>query len=147
MPRAARVALTAAFGACVAGIGAVGFWPTPVDAPVDRMLARILSRLHTLGMPAYLDYETVQFSANILFFMPIGALIAAAAPRTYWWTGALFGLALSLMVEFGQYVLLPHRFASAGDLLSNTIGALLGSLIVAAVRRGNARRDARRVAA
>lgn len=109
----------------------IAFWPTPVDARFDGLLFRWLGDLHSAGAPLWFDYTFVEVTANVVLFVPLGALIAAVMWPSLWWTSGVLGLALSLVIEFGQYVLLPHRFASAGDLAANTLGALCGGAITA----------------
>lgn len=62
-----------------------------------------------------------------------GGLVVWLAYRSLWWLSGVLGLALS--VEFGQYLFLPERFASIGDLIANTVGAVLGGLVCAGFRR------------
>lgn len=113
---------------------AILFWPTPVDAPVYGMLNRVLTGLHAHGIPGWFDYGFVEFTANILLFVPLGALVASVMMRPLWWVSAVAGLSFSLIVEFTQAVFLPARFGSAGDLIANTTGALIGGAAVAVVR-------------
>jgi VanZ family protein len=129
--------------ACIVAILVITFWPTPVDRPFDSQLARVIADLHRSGVPAWIDYRFVETSANVLMFVPLGALIALYFPQSLWWFSGVLGLALSLCVELGQYVLLPARFASAGDLVANTAGAFIGGAIVALVHAGAARRAQR----
>ncbi len=84
---------------------------------------------------------------NVLFFVPIGFLV-----RTLFsWgvvRGALVGFALSLAVETTQLTGLwgiypcAYRLFSVNDLLDNTLGAVVGSLLALLfVRRTRARAD------
>ncbi|KQO62319.1 VanZ family protein [Curtobacterium sp. Leaf261] len=119
----------------VAG-GLILFWPTPVDASVDPVLERVLAALHRHGVPGWFDYDVVEFSANVLLFVPLGAFVTSVLGRPLWWAGGVVGLAASLLVEFTQAVWLTGRTASAADVLANTLGALLGgALVTVALRR------------
>ena len=76
---------------------------------------------------------------NIILFVPFGALLAlAGVPRRWNW---LSGGLLSSLIECGQ-VFIPGRIASIDDVLSNTTGTILGSLMAIAVL-GWLRRSAR----
>jgi hypothetical protein len=131
--------------AVLAAMLTIAFWPTPVDAGFDGLLFRWLGDLHSAGVPLWFDYTFVEVTANVVLFVPLGALIAAVMWPSLWWTSGVLGLALSLVIELGQYLLLPHRFASAGDLVANTLGALCGGAIAALWKvRAGARRAARR---
>ncbi|HET8895805.1 MAG TPA: VanZ family protein, partial [Protaetiibacter sp.] len=54
------------------------------------------------------------------------------------WSATLAGLVTSGIIE-GVQLFLPTRFATVSDLIANTAGALLGALLVAAVRRTRSR--------
>jgi VanZ family protein len=134
MGRRLRKAEWIAVFVVLAVILAIVLWPTPVDRPYDSGLARILFALHRAGVPRWVDYDFVEVSANIIMFVPLGALIASVSMRPLWWVSGVLGLALSLCIEFAQTEFLPQRFGSVGDLVSNTVGALLGGAIVFAIR-------------
>ncbi|MFE1101203.1 VanZ family protein [Nocardiopsis alba] len=63
---------------------------------------------------------------NTLLFVPIG--IAAFFAFDSWAARLLFGPALSLLIETGQWALATGRLADTGDLLVNGAGSLLGTL-------------------
>lgn len=128
--------------ALVALVGAITFWPTPVDRPVSGALSVLLGSLHEAGLPQWIGYPIVEGAANVVMFVPLGALIAVIAVPSLWWSSGVLGLLASLMIEFGQMMLLPERFASPIDLATNTAGALLGGGIVAILRLRRARRAA-----
>ena len=69
--------------------------------------------------------------------------IAIIAMPSLWWVSGLLGLVASLSIELGQYLLLPHRFASPVDVAMNTAGALLGGAVVAGSRLWVGRKSAR----
>lgn len=120
-------------------------WPTPVDRPYDGGLHGTLADLYRHGLPRLVDYTFVETAANVVMFLPLGALIASVALPRLWWVSGVLGLALSLSVEFVQAEFLPQRLASASDLMANTSGALLGGAIVAVARLAwHARRTSRR---
>ena len=126
--------------ALVALVGVITFWPTPVDRPVSGVLSLLLRSLHEAGLPQWIGYSAVESGANVVMFVPLGALIAVIAVPALWWSSGVLGLLASLMIEFGQMLLLPERFASPLDLATNTAGALLGGGIVAIARLMRARR-------
>jgi VanZ family protein len=126
--------------ACGIAVLVIVFWPTPVDRPISGTLSHVLADLHRAGLPAWFDYSLVEHLANVALFVPLGMLVALELMQALWWVSGVMGLTLSLSVEFCQYVFLPHRYASAGDLAMNTIGAVVGGAIVALVRAVKARR-------
>jgi glycopeptide antibiotics resistance protein len=71
--------------------------------------------------------------ANILLFIPLGILVSALA----WRLPAVLclGLGLSLCIEVTQYLLDIGRTADVNDVMENTLGTLLGWLVVYALSR------------
>jgi VanZ family protein len=112
----------------------IGYWPVPVDRGMRSVLGSVLDRLAAAGAPDWVDYAHLEFGANVVMFVPLGALIALLLPRWEWWLAPIIGLALSLAIEFGQAMLLPQRFATPLDVLANTTGAVIGALVITAVR-------------
>ena len=114
--------------AYLAALALVGFWPTPVDAPAQGLLARTLSRLHAAGVPQWFDYNTVEAAANVLLFVPVG-FVATVGFRGSWWQTAAVGAFTSACVELGQLLFLQNRYPSLIDVATNTGGAMLGFLL------------------
>ncbi|GAA3762800.1 VanZ family protein [Salinactinospora qingdaonensis] len=71
---------------------------------------------------------------NALLFVPIG--IVAFAAFSPWWARLLAGPALSLTIEFAQWVLAAGRSAEIGDLIVNSAGAWLGVAMAATAAMG-----------
>jgi glycopeptide antibiotics resistance protein len=114
-------------------VAVIAFWPTPVDRPISGLLNRVLNRLHGLGAPSWFDYPFVEFSANVLLFVPIGFLVAALLGRRRAWLAVVSGGLASLAIELAQWALLPARYPSAADVLANTMGAAIGAGLLALV--------------
>ena len=132
--RSVRVALWWASALYLAWALAIGLWPDPVDRPLGAAIFRTLNFLHAHGLPQAVDYGVVEFAANVWFFIPVGLLCAALLPRRLWWGALLSGLALSSLIELGQLLTSPGRYASWGDIIANTIGTTLGVLVVVGIR-------------
>lgn len=80
------------------------------------------------------DAGVTNLLLNLVLFLPLGAGLALSGwPR---WRSVLFGFGLSLVVEFMQLTILPGRFATLADLVSNTAGTWLGHLLTAAALDG-----------
>ncbi|QDG68915.1 VanZ family protein [Pseudarthrobacter sp. NIBRBAC000502772] len=119
----------------------VAYWPSPVDAPVQGDLSGFLKFLHGRGIPGWFNYQFVEASANVMLFIPLGAVASLAYDGKRWWQIGAFGLIVSGVMELGQLLFLHNRFASALDLVTNTGGAVIGALLVAAaLKRLQARR-------
>ncbi|MCU6479919.1 VanZ family protein [Arthrobacter sp. A2-55] len=121
-----HVALTAA-AVYLVGVALVVFWPTPVDRPASGDLHLVINWMHAHGLPMFIGYNQVEFTANIAMFVPMG-LIASTWFKNGWVSLAISSLA-SCFIEFSQYLFLPHRFASGMDVLANTTGAAIGAAV------------------
>lgn len=135
--------LSIGYGAFVA---VVAFWPSPVDAPIVGLLERIIQELHERGVPGFVNYAFIEFTANIAFFVPIGVLFGLALPLRWWPLMYVAGPVLSVGIELIQRVLLSARYATVADVIANSIGATLGVTLAVALRLAIARRDARVIA-
>ena len=134
-PRALRIIL----GAYVAVLAVVGFFPSPVDRPIDAPLSRIIQWCGQHGL-GFISYARVEFGANIALFVPLGMLLALLFGPHRWWCAPVICSVATALIELGQGVLLPQRVASIGDVIANTIGGLLGALVAVAVMAAVARR-------
>jgi VanZ family protein len=119
-------------------------WPTPVDRPIDSGLDGWLSRRHAAGLPAFVNYASIEASANVLMFVPLAALLALSLRRGRLWLAPVSCVALSIAIELFQYFALPGRFGTVQDVVCDSIGALIGTLIVLVAR--SARRPRRTAA-
>lgn len=116
-------------------LAAIVFWPSPVDRPVDGALMNVIQWLHSHGLPQwFVGYRKVEFAANIAMFIPFGVILALRLPRRRWWLAVVLAAALSGAVELAQALFLPDRVPAWSDIVANTSGALLGALLVVALR-------------
>jgi VanZ family protein len=118
----------------------VGLLPTRVDGGVEVQVRAFVDALRAAGAPLWVDYDLIDFLANIAFFVPVGLIAALLLPHRLWWLAIPIGAALSGALELGQALFLPQRYASITDVIANTIGAALGALIGAAILSAGMRR-------
>lgn len=132
-------AVSGIWSAVLAGLlvflGVVAFLPTPVDQPLQGVLAEFLRLVHAHGVPAWIDYRFVEAAANVALFVPFGFTAALAFPGKRWWQIAGLGLLTSGFMELGQLLFLHSRFPSALDLAANTSGCLAGCVLAAVFTR------------
>lgn len=109
----------------------VGFYPVPVDRGVSPMLGRFVlwMQQYALGF----SYEIVEFTANVLWFVPLGLLGVLAVGRRWWWLVLLGGAAVSTAIEAGQWLLLPERTPTPVDVIANTLGVAIGVALAVGV--------------
>ncbi|MBT2248075.1 VanZ family protein [Arthrobacter sp. BHU FT2] len=114
----------------------IAFWPTPVDRPVQGLLADSLSFLHHHGVPRWFNYQFVEATANVVLFVPVGFVSALSFPGKRWWQITALGLLFSGCIELGQLLFLHDRFASPTDIMTSTSGSVIGFLLaVIAIKR------------
>lgn len=106
----------------------IAFWPTPVDADARGALEAVIAWLHNHGAPGSVRYGAVEFGANIALFVPVGFFVSILAGARRWWLGMCLGATASCLIELGQFVFLPHRFATVEDVLANTTGTIVGTI-------------------
>jgi glycopeptide antibiotics resistance protein len=86
-------------------------------------------------MPTRFGYDTIEFTANIALFIPVGLLVVVLAGARRWWLGPVIGALVSAMIELGQLVFLPERFGTVSDILANSLGAVFGTVLALIVLR------------
>ncbi len=84
-----------------------------------------------------LTYERIEFSANILLFVPLGVLLMLILRRRY--LILPIALVVTVGIESAQALLLDRRTPSMTDIIANTTGACIGMLIIAVVETVRAR--------
>ena len=82
--------------------------------------------------------DVVDFGLNMLVFAPIGILLALRGAT--WWVALLAGLGGSLAIEATQFILATGRITDVNDLVSNTLGCLLGFAATVGIRALTGRR-------
>lgn len=69
---------------------------------------------------------------NVVVFLPVGILLGFAFRSMTWWKALLIGCGISVSIEAMQFFF--HRgFAETDDVIHNTIGCVLGYLLVKGV--------------
>jgi VanZ family protein len=102
----------------------IAFWPTHVDEGMGPFLQAV-----TAAVPI-LTYPRIEFGANILLFVPLGVLLMLILRQRY--LIMPIALTVTVSIESIQSLMGPARTASVHDVLANTTGAAVGTLVVAA---------------
>jgi VanZ family protein len=110
-------------------LGFIALWPTPVDRAAAGTITRVLAKLHAHGVPGWFDYELIEFSANVVLFLPVGLLGVVLLGAARWWAVVLIGCFISCCIELSQLVFLPARYATLQDVLANSSGAVIGAML------------------
>ena len=110
---------------------AIGLWPSHVDQNVDIFTFPPIDWLVThVGLTVHQAYELVEFTANVLLYVPFGLLLARLVPDARWLWIIAAGLITSGVFELAQGAALPGRTASPRDVVANTLGAAIGAGVV-----------------
>ncbi|MDQ4137242.1 MAG: VanZ family protein [Actinomycetota bacterium] len=124
--------------------------PQPLDDEANGLLFRVLEYLDRYPSTAWVNYNGLEFTANIAMFVPVGLFFLLLLGRSSWFPAVLAGVGLTFAIETAQ-LFLPERVSDPRDLASNSIGALIGVIAALLVTTPKARRikreaDARRAA-
>ncbi|RUR01433.1 VanZ family protein [Labedella endophytica] len=114
-------------------------WPNPQDGDGTPIARAIVDWMYTAGLPTAITFEAIEFTANIVMFVPFGLFLALSLPRWMWPWAIVLGLAFTLLIEFLQAAFLPERFPTVSDLIANTAGALIGGALSLIGRRRSRR--------
>jgi VanZ family protein len=119
--------------AYLAALALIAFWPEPVDKGAVGLLDRIERYL------PWATYGRVEFSANVVLFVPLGWLLSILLSRTRYLVLPL-GLLATIAIETVQGDLLSQRTFDISDILANTAGVCIGMLLAALGERLTRRR-------
>ncbi|MFT4262894.1 MAG: VanZ family protein [Nocardioides sp.] len=109
-------------------VGWLTLTPHPIGTSQQDLLLRILDGLHRRGRLESLDYDRLEFLANIGLFVPIGMFLLLLFGAGGWWAAALASFAMTAGIEYAQHYI-PGRVPDDRDLVANGAGALLGILV------------------
>jgi VanZ family protein len=121
--------LLAALGLYLLIAACIAFWPTPVDQSAGPWLASAFDRLHTHGIPGWINYDLLEFVANVVFFFPLTFILTILLGRRRWRFALVIGVAASISIELCQLFFIAERFASIADVLANALGSAVGCLL------------------
>lgn len=130
-----RVRRTAAAGLAVYALAAGVILLTPVSfGGIVHAIARevgTVTGLHFFGS------GWIEFLANVVLFLPMGFLLTLLLRRAC--VGTILSVLVSIAVEIAQ-LHIPDRQSSLRDVVSNTIGAVLGAFVAWLIIRRRPRR-------
>lgn len=123
------VAITALY---VLAVAWVTLNPSPGDPHGDAFLQGVLAAFASAPALSWVDYDVVEFAANIALFVPVGVLFALLLGAGRRWLAVTLAFAMTLTIEFVQ-LFEPARVSDARDLLANGLGAVIGVGVVVLV--------------
>ena len=131
---------------CVTIVLLATMWPTPLDTDYAGAVDKLLAVLHRNGIPEWFGYNKLEFSANVLMFVPLGFLLTMILPAKVWWLALVICPALSIGIELTQATFLSERFATMADVLSNSLGSVVGAFCAVVLRAVVHARDEKLIA-
>jgi VanZ family protein len=107
---------------------------TPLAMGPDQQerVARLLDGLHRRGYAESIDYNRLEFLANIGLFVPVGMFLLLLFGAGGWWLAAIGSFALTAFIETAQ-TQIPGRVSDERDLVANTVGGLIGIAVALVV--------------
>jgi len=92
-------------------------------------IVNFIAHLLDPRVPYSIGYPALEFLANVALFVPLGLLLSVGWPRMPWWVVSLIGFATTVTIECVQWGI-PSRFPAISDIVSNTLGTIIGALCV-----------------
>lgn len=115
-------------GAYLAFVAWLTLTPQPIDADEQDYIHRVLDALHRRGYVEWLDYDRLEFLANIGLFVPVGMFLLLLFGAGGWWVAAIASVATTGFIEAVQHQI-PGRVPDERDLVANSVGAVIGIAI------------------
>ena len=113
---------------------------TPQSAPATTNLLWRLARFFArFEATQWLSFSTIEFLANIALFVPMGLFFVLLLGRGRWWLAILIGIATTVLIEYTQQFI-GGRVSDPRDLVSNSIGAVVGTVLALILTASKARR-------
>ena len=119
---------------------AIALWPKHIDSAFDVNRTFVGRWLLDLGLTGAQTYRLIEFSSNVVLYVPLGVLAMAAWPSRWWVRVCLLAGAVSGTFELLQRFL-AGRTASLQDVVANTLGGAIGAALVVVVRAVRQRRS------
>ncbi|GAA5147501.1 hypothetical protein GCM10023340_20030 [Nocardioides marinquilinus] len=133
LPETAHRVVSAVWGVYLLAVAWLVWNPVP-SAPTTSVFW--LSDLAgSLGLTV-LTPDRAEVLLNVVMLVPLSLVGGLLFPRLRVADWTTIGFVTSLLIEVVQRLLLPTRTGSSRDVVANTLGALLGALLLGAALRG-----------
>jgi glycopeptide antibiotics resistance protein len=108
-------------------------WVTLVPTPAGTggVIQDVLDLLARIPLTSGLSRAEIEFTANVLLFVPMGLLFTLLLGMRRWWAALVIGVGSTCAIEVAQ-LFIPSRVSDVRDLVANTMGTLIGIALIAA---------------
>lgn len=89
---------------------------------------------------SWMTFNGIEFVINVLMFIPVGIFFVLLLGRRMWPLAIVFGIIGSCWIELAQYLWMPDRTADVRDVVSNSVGIVLGVMLALAITAFGPRR-------
>jgi len=110
-----------------------------VESQQEGWLWRLALLFDRHAATEWITFNLLEFVANVLLFLPFGMFFVLLFGRGRWWLAILLGVAMTVGIEFAQQFI-PNRVSDPRDILSNSIGTVVGTVLALLLTASKARR-------
>lgn len=127
--------------ATIAYLALVGWLTlTPQSTVVNNgILWRISDFLDRFEAFDWVTFPMIEFTANIALFVPVGLFLVLLLGRRQWWLAIIAGAVMTVAIELAQRDI-AGRVSDPRDLVANTLGTVVGTLLALVLTAAKARR-------
>ncbi len=130
-------------GLLIALLGYSALLGVALLVPTSGTQSEMASWVSDLGTWVGFSPETAnqgraEFLCNVVILAPVSLLGSLIWPRTTWRDWTAYTFVIAGLVELTQGLVLPGRTASYVDITANTLGGLVGAVLVLLSRRRTA---------
>lgn len=127
---ASRIVLAFLSAAYLTAVGWLTLRARPYGDDISEVLERLIAWFARHRPTEWITLDRVEFAANVAMFVPLGVFAVLWFGVRGWWTAPLLGLAVSGAIELAQLLFLDTRVPDGRDLVANTLGAVIGMLLM-----------------
>ncbi|WP_405375393.1 MULTISPECIES: VanZ family protein [unclassified Microbacterium] len=127
---AARVVLAVLTGLYAWAVAWMTLRARPYGSDISSALDKLLAWFAERPATDWITFERVEFGANVAMFVPLGVIAVLWFGVRGWWTAPIIGAVTSGIIETLQAVMLDSRVADLRDIISNTLGSIVGMCLM-----------------
>lgn len=103
------------------------------------LLWRFAELLDRVPGAEWFTFSRLEFIANVAMFVPLGLFFVLLLGRSRWWLAIVLGVVMTGAIELAQQFI-AGRVSDPRDLLANSLGATIGTILALILTASKARR-------